>query len=257
MTPTPEHAYLSASAAHRWMACPGSPEAEAASPDVASPYAQEGTVAHELAALALTDPMAYAVAMGRGSPLPVSGVVPDEEMREAVSGYVEYIGKLRGRKFVEQRVDLSEWVSGGFGTADAIVLHRRTLHVIDLKYGRGVRVDASNNPQLLLYALGAMALVADFVDVRQVVLTIYQPRLDHVSTVTMRAAALRRWGEERRRKQRLKVVWDRGREMERLQREVDDLLDKINRSGLDSLSRQEVSRLKEASRKLKEWEELR
>ena len=194
-----EHSYLSPSSAHRWSRCPGAPEAEAQEPETSSKYADEGTAAHELAALVLaTD---FPIDRYRGRLLPVTAHVVDDEMVRHVGEYVDYVRALRGTKWVEQRLDLGEWVpdpKGTWGTADCVALHRRTLRVVDLKYGRGVPVSAGNNPQLVLYALGAMRLVEDILDVRQVVLVIHQPRLGSVSEVTLPVRTVLQRGRELR-----------------------------------------------------------
>jgi hypothetical protein len=96
---------------------------------------------------------------------------------------------------IEQRVDYSDWVPKGFGTADAIVLNGDTLNVVDLKYGMGVQVYAENNPQGMLYALGAYAEVNHIAEIKNVVITIVQPRLDHISEWSISIEDLLRWAE--------------------------------------------------------------
>jgi hypothetical protein len=122
----------------------------------------------------------------------------DREMADYVRVYVDYVNSLivdSDDFAIEQRVDYSDWVPGGFGTADAVVLRGQTLHVIDLKYGMGVRVDAEENPQGMLYALGAYAHYARFVDIERVAITIVQPRLDHISEWEISVPDLLRWAE--------------------------------------------------------------
>ena len=179
------HAKLGASNAHRWMACPGSVAAEDGLPDQSSPFALEGTEAHDLGEKALGD-------------CGVLDTYPNSEMAEFVRVYVDYVKQWADYCddfAVEQRVDYGDWVPGGFGTADAIVLRGQTLHVIDLKYGMGVRVDAEENPQGMLYALGAYAMYSMVTDIEDVVISIVQPRLDHISEWKINTRALLKWAE--------------------------------------------------------------
>lgn len=180
------HAKLGASNAHRWLACPGSVSAEDGLPNTISPFADEGTTAHELAELALrTGPAAL-------------DAFADQEMAEFVRLYVDYVSRLavNADSFdIEARVSYEEWVPGGFGTADAIIVQDRVLHICDLKYGMGVRVDAEENPQGMLYALGAWLLTELVFNIERVQIHIIQPRLDHISTWEIGIDALLRWAE--------------------------------------------------------------
>lgn len=180
------HARLGASNAHRWLLCPGSVAAEEGLPDTAGPFAEEGTRAHELAERALR---------GAGD---VLAAHDDQSMADYVRVYVDLVTRLaQGADLfeIEQRVDYGEWVEGGFGTADALIVKGDTLRVVDLKYGRGVRVDAEDNPQGMLYALGAYAETRHIFDVRRVIITIVQPRLDHISEWEVSIDDLLRWAE--------------------------------------------------------------
>jgi len=175
------HALLSPSGAHRWMSCPGSVVLEKDMPDNSSKYSEEGTLAHEVA---------NALLIGEAPPLDCS-----LEMYEEVGKYVALVQDLvratDGVLMVEVRVDMSEYVPGCWGTSDAIIVAGDELIVIDLKYGKGVRVDAEGNEQLRLYALGAYAELNDtvgpFTRVRSIV---HQPRLDHVSEESLQASEL-------------------------------------------------------------------
>lgn len=180
------HAALGASNAHRWLHCPGSVNAESTLPDTSSVFAQEGTAAHDLAESALTTSDA------------ALDLFENQEMADFVRVYTDYVRGLSAGSdmvMIEQRVDYSDWVPGGFGTADAIILRGDTLHVCDLKYGMGVQVYAEDNPQGMLYALGAYAEVGNIVDVRKVSIAIIQPRLDHISEWEISVDDLLRWAE--------------------------------------------------------------
>jgi len=188
-----DHALLSASAAHRWGNCPGSLAMEAGQENKSSGYADEGTAAHELAAwclnarnLGVTSPHEFPhseIKIGGDLLHPV-----DEDMCNFVQTYVDQINAAAegGTLLVEQRVDYSNaiGVPGQFGTSDAIIVKGDTLEIRDLKYGMGNKVEAEDNEQMQLYALGALALIemldlAD--DIKQIRLGIHQPRLFAVS----------------------------------------------------------------------------
>lgn len=196
------HAKLSASSAYRWLHCPKSVVLTEGLPDKTSDFAREGTLAHSIAEKALSDYKAY----GKNAVFPpaLSERVLNNPhyyagMTDDVLPYVDYVidtFEARGGEAVleiERHVDFSEWVPQGFGTADALIISDGTLEVIDLKFGKGVMVDATENPQMMLYALGAYDANAYIYDIENVRMTIVQPRLDHISTFEMSVSDLLEW----------------------------------------------------------------
>lgn len=191
-----KHALLGASSSARWLVCTPSARLEAMFPDEQSPYAAEGTVAHDLAESILRHKL-------EGKKLPKHD--HSAEMVEAVNRYVdiceEKVNEARARSsdaeaMIEARLDFSRWVPEGFGTGDMVIVADGILEVIDLKYGKGVPVSAVENTQMRLYALGAYDANEFLYDVKTVRMTIVQPRLDSVSTDEMPLEELLDWGEE-------------------------------------------------------------
>ena len=201
-----EHAILSASGAERWMKCLPSARLERDFPETTSVYAEEGRQAHALAETLLT---AY-LADGKSDNVsadPKAQVVAraaNREMLEAVQTYVDFcIEKINGARaqtpdakvLLEQRLDYSDWVPGGFGTGDMVIISDGLLEIVDYKNGKGVPVSAVNNPQLKLYALGAYARYGSLYDFASIRMTIVQPRLDSVSSETLPVSELLEWGD--------------------------------------------------------------
>lgn len=202
-----EHARINCSSAKRWINCPGSVQIAERFPQTTSIYADEGTLAHTQAEEALNGKYTFEASdrvcrfyeehPGLGGSL--------EEMRQTLKPYIDYVlEEFEAQKqedpaaelMTEQRVDLSDYIPDGFGTADVVIVRSGYLHIIDLKYGKGVPVFAEGNPQLRLYALGTLAMLDMLYDIQTVVMTIYQPRLDNVSTDTVSASELYTWGDE-------------------------------------------------------------
>nr|DAX61878.1 MAG TPA: Protein of unknown function (DUF2800) [Caudoviricetes sp.] len=199
------HARLGPSAAHRWINCPGSVALSEKCPaPKSSTYAEEGTVAHSLAELKLRKYLgelrgaAYTPRLKKIQ----SSEYYNNEMEEATDFYVDAVlerlaaAGSDAELLVEQQFSLNKWVPESFGTSDAVVIGGNAIEVIDLKYGKGVRVDATGNPQLRLYGLGAAELFGDLYDFENVRETIIQPRLDHVSTEEIALDDLRAWATE-------------------------------------------------------------
>lgn len=188
------HHALGASSSHRWLYCHGSVEAEKGLPNKSSANADEGSAAHELAELILTGANVKDLI---GKPLPDNNAFTvTQEMIDYVEIYTSYVQALPGLHFYEERVSYSDWVEGAYGTADAIAIDAKTktLYVTDLKYGKGLRVDADENSQLMLYALGAYAENLMFYQIENVKMAIVQPRLDHISEYEMHMGDLLKWG---------------------------------------------------------------
>ncbi len=198
MMPPQKHALLSASSAHRWLHCPPSAKLTAGVTEAPSEAALQGTAAHALAEHKLRR------ALKQQSKRPVSKY-EDDEMNTHTDDYVAYVLEQYEQAkqttpgaviYIEQHLDFSNVVPGGFGTGDCLIVADGTLHVIDLKYGLGVLVEAEWNPQMMLYAIGALALFDALYDIEQVALTVFQPRRENVSTWTISVTELNKWAEQ-------------------------------------------------------------
>ena len=192
-----DHAVLSASGSHRWLNCTPSARLELEFENTGSEAAREGTAAHALCEHKLKR------ALRMRSRRPVSDYDSDE-MEECTDAYVEFVmEQYEAAKqvckdpvvLIEQRLDFSCYVPDGFGTGDCVIISDDKLHIIDFKYGMGVLVEAEDNPQMKLYALGALAVYDALYDISEVSMTIFQPRRENVSTWTVSVDDLKAWAE--------------------------------------------------------------
>lgn len=193
------HALLSASSSHRWLNCPPSARLCEGYDDKGSNFAAEGSDAHSLCEYKLRK------ALGMEAKDPTEDLTwYDAEMEESASGYAAFVMELvaEAKKtcsdpvvLIEQRLDYSKYVQSGFGTGDCVLIADGTLHIVDFKYGRGVLVEAEDNPQMKLYALGALEIFDCLYDIDTVSMTIYQPRRANVSTFTLTRQELLDWAE--------------------------------------------------------------
>ena len=197
------HALLSASSAERWINCPPSARLTENMPDTESPHAAEGTLAHSLAELKVRKKFEnmrkseYDKRLGEIRKEPLYAPEMDGHtdtyldcILKAAHGY----NKVKPYVVAEKRLDYSAYAPGGFGTCDCAMLCKNDLHIFDFKYGKGVPVSAEDNPQLKLYALGALAEYGFLYDIQSVILHIIQPRLDNISDFTIEVDALTAWG---------------------------------------------------------------
>lgn len=194
-----KHAILSASSSERWLHCTPSARLCEAYPDKGSDYAAEGTDAHTLCEIRLKQ------ALGMETEDPIENLTwYNHEMEECAEGYTSYILELLETAkqnctdpvvMIEQRVDFSRWVQEGFGTADCIIIVDGLLNIVDYKHGKGVEVSAVGNPQMKLYALGALEIFDGIYDIEEVQMTIFQPRKGNISVDGMTREDLLVWAE--------------------------------------------------------------
>ena len=194
-----KHALLSASSSHRWLNCPPSARLCEAYVDKGSDYAAEGSDCHALCEFRLKQ------ALG----IPAENHIENlswysEEMEDCAAGYTAYVTELFETAkqtctdpvvLIEQRVDFSRWVKDGFGTADCILIADGTLNICDYKHGKRVEVSAERNPQMMLYALGALEIFDGIYDIDTVRMTIFQPRKSNVSVYEMSKDNLLEWAD--------------------------------------------------------------
>lgn len=210
------HALLSASGAKRWMTCTPSAQAERiftlqmeaqGIKEPESEYAKQGTAAHEYSELILQrelGTLTKSQATRRINKFKKENSYYDEEMESMVEVYTDYVmERVNEAKaetqdalvLIEQRLDYSDYVPDGFGTGDVLIVREGQLDIIDLKYGKGVPVDAEHNPQIMMYALGSLKEHDILYDIETLTMTIVQPRLDSISTFEMSVSDLLDWAE--------------------------------------------------------------
>ena len=196
--PPAKHAVLSASSSHRWLNCSPSARLEQEFEDRETEAAAEGTAAHALCEHKLRRALKL---QSRRKPI---SRYDSDEMDMHTDGYAQFVLETLAevRKNcadplinIEQRLDFSCYVPDGFGTGDCIIIGDKIMHVIDFKYGQGVLVEAEHNPQMMLYALGALRLFDSLYDIEEVAMTIYQPRRENISTWTIPVSELKAWAE--------------------------------------------------------------
>ena len=189
------HAVLSASSSKRWLNCPPSAKLNAEIPDITTEYAKEGTDAHELAEYKVNQ------LLGIKADNPTENLdYYNQEMEDCTDSYAQYIAEQMSQYsspvvMVEQRLDFSRYVPGGFGTGDCIIVADDVLTVIDFKYGKGVAVEAESNPQMMLYALGALEMFSILYDINEIQMVIFQPRIENISEFSMSVPDLLNWAE--------------------------------------------------------------
>ncbi|MDO4728458.1 MAG: DUF2800 domain-containing protein [Bacteroidota bacterium] len=199
-----DHALLSASGAARWMNCNPSAKMEELFEETTSEYAEEGTLAHEISELKLTKyllpgmgPRSYNAKLNKLK----KNKLYKPEMDNYTEFYLDHVKELMmsfdttPSASIEKKVDFSDYVPEGFGTADFVTVYGNTLYIRDLKYGKGVPVFAENNQQLMLYALGALLEYSIFMDIETINMGIVQPRLDSISIWEITANDLLGWAE--------------------------------------------------------------
>ena len=186
------HALLGASSAERWMQCPPSAMMTADMPDHGSPFAAEGTLAHAVGELKLREHFLSPLGVKRFAKAlqKLKGDTADDTWKEILHCTDEYLDAVieiatafpsAPYVAVEQRVAFDEWVPEGFGTADCVMVCGDVLHIVDYKHGKGVAVDAENNPQMMLYALGAYRRYLPLYPIKTLRWTIVQPRNGGIS----------------------------------------------------------------------------
>lgn len=199
-----QHALLSPSAAHRWLHCTAAPLLEKDMPDQGSAYAEEGTLAHAYCAKKLKARLGLDTSGEDAEIEALRDKYHTGEMDEHTDTYEaivwgKYNAALKRTKdaqlLVEVRLDFGKWMPDGFGTADAVIIADGCMEVVDFKYGKGVRVEAEDNPQMRIYAAGAYDQFSIEYDIRSVRMTIVQPRIDNLSEAETTSEELLAWAD--------------------------------------------------------------
>ena len=190
------HSKFSASASERWLQCPASIQAEQSHPSKSSPFAQEGTRAHTVAELALSNGTDANKYLG----LELEGGTVDEDMVRYVQMYLDYVRNVEctakdALLLCEQRVDYTHLAPDGYGTLDSAVIipSEKVAHIFDLKYGKGVVVSAENNSQAMFYASGLLYEYGFAFEIDKFFIHIVQPRVNNFSEWAVSTAELLNW----------------------------------------------------------------
>lgn len=199
-----KHATLSASSAAKWINNPPTLWIEEGMPNTTSTFAQEGTEAHRLAELTLKHEVGQLTDSEFSAAIKVfkqHAEFYNQSMQDFIDSHVSYVMEDYNRfddaeMMLEQKVSFSDWALGGFGTSDCVIIADDRLEIWDLKYGKGIRVDADHNFQLMLYALGCYAKYSLIYDFSQIRMTISQPRIDNLSQFDMSLDDLLEWGDK-------------------------------------------------------------
>ena len=201
------HAILSCSSSARWLTCTPSARLEATFPSTTNTAAEEGTLAHELGCLFLQKELKLVKKNVYEKKLKEiqANELYNEEMDDHADAYSTFVMERYAEAlshtkdaliFLEQKLNLTDYVPEGFGTGDTVIIADHTLDIIDLKYGKGVLVKADNNKQMMLYALGALREFDFMYDIKEVRMTIYQPRIDNFSSYIVTVDELTSWAED-------------------------------------------------------------
>jgi hypothetical protein len=196
-----KHAILSPSAASRWMACTPSARLEQEFPNTSSSYADEGTLAHAVGECILKQLAGFISGAEAETIMAVhmTNQYYNKELHDYAEGYAFYVwNQMKPGKthlFIETRLDMTEWIEDGFGTADALIIGDGVLIFDDYKHGKGVPVYAPENKQLMIYALGAYEMFKEIFEINTIQMNIYQPRIDNISAWEISVTDLLDWAE--------------------------------------------------------------
>ena len=198
------HALLSPSSAHRWLNCTAAPRLEEHFPDEGSDYAREGTLAHAYCAKLLKEFLHLPTDEEKAEIAEYASYLSGEMSEHVDTYYAIVIEKYNAalqrtpdaKLLVEVQLDFSDVIPESFGTSDAVIIADDEMEVIDFKYGKGVKVSAEENPQMMIYALGAYNAYSDEYNIKKVRMTIVQPRLDNLSEYELSVRKLKKWSKE-------------------------------------------------------------
>jgi hypothetical protein len=200
------HAILSPSGASRWFACTPSARFEEKFPDKTSSFAQEGTVAHSLGELLIRQKLNWIDKKTFNAELAdfEANEYFNEEMLEHCNDYADFVCEKfaqaqertpDAKLFLEQRLDMTDYVPEGFGTGDAVIVADAMMETVDLKYGKGVAVNVHENKQQMLYALGALKDFDIQYDIQEIRMSVYQPRINNIASFIINKDELLTWAE--------------------------------------------------------------